>query len=97
MNEKFKNIPIDKDTKIILELETKFGSLDCVLQTWLYDGFEGTSLIFLKADLENTTSENIKNEIKQSGLLTDSDSSITYSGNPRHDYCFFNFNFSSKD
>lgn len=32
MNEKFKNIPTDEDTKIISEFETKFATLDCVLQ-----------------------------------------------------------------
>lgn len=93
MNEKFKNIPTDEDTKIISEFETKFDTLDCVLQTWLYDGIQGTSLIFFKPDLENTTPEIIKNEIKASGLLKDLESTITFSQNPKHDYAFFNFNF----
>ena len=93
MIEKFENIPTDKDTKIISEIKTKFGTLDCVLQTWYYDGIQGTSLIFLKTDLENTTNENIKNEIKESGLLKNLESTITFSQNPKHEYVFFNFNF----
>jgi len=93
MNEKFKNIPTDEDTTIISEFETKFGTLDCVLQTWSYDGVQGTSLIFFKPDLENTNIENIKNEIMESGLLTDPTNTITSSQNPKHDFAFFNFNF----
>ena len=70
----------------------KFGLLDCVYQTWIYDGIKGNSLIFFKNDLQNILKENLKSEIRQSNLLKDKTSKITYSDN-NNGYVFFNFNF----
>lgn len=93
MIDKFKNIPNDPDTNILTSFETKFNDLDCVFQTWLYDGIKGNSIILYKYDIENYTKEIIEEQIRQSDLMKDNNESITYSSSQDHDYCFFNFNF----
>ena len=45
--DKFKNVPIDADTKILFSTEAKFGYLDVLYQKWSWEGLDGESLIFV--------------------------------------------------
>ena len=92
MKEKFLNIPTDLDTTIVFSSEMLFHDLDCVYQTWIYDGIKGSSLIFYQEDLQGVAPETIEGYIRASDLLVDRASSITCSKNSGS-YAFFNFNF----
>lgn len=96
MNDKFKNIPMDDDTKILLTSNLKFGELDCVFQAWVYDHIQGNSLIFLSDDLKLGTDEELKRWILATSEIVQDKSirKMTISRNPEeHPYVFVNFNF----
>ena len=94
MLEKFKNIPLDEDTTILFNEQMKFGDLDCVYQIWRFDGIlGGSSLIFAIEDVKGITDETIEIDLRESTLLTNKESSITFSFRNKTEYLFVNFNF----
>ena len=93
MLEKFKNIPLDEDTTILFNEQMKFGGLDCVYQIWRFDGIQGSSLIFTLEDVKGITDETIEIDLRESTLLTNKESSITFSFRNKTEYLFVNFNF----
>jgi len=57
MNEKFKNIPVDDDTKIIFESTMKFEENDILYQKWFWDGVYYPKLfiqLFIKSNSLHT-------------------------------------------
>ena len=97
MQEKFKNIPVDKDTKVLLNTESHFGPYDCVLQKWLWDGIYGNSLIFMKEDVKDYAREELRKDVLSSGLMADTEGSVTFSESSNHPYLFVNFNFGENE
>ena len=86
--EKFKDISVDPDTKIIEEKFVKIGKYDAKFEHWLWDGIYASSLIFVKSDVEHTTKEEIMDLIRKH---TKEEGDITFSGKGK--YWFFNYNF----
>ncbi len=85
---KFKNLGTDEDTTILQRQYDSFNGIDAAMELWLWDGFEGQSIIFCTKDVENLTDEELTNMIK-THYKTDS---VTLSRvNP--EYVFLNFNF----
>lgn len=94
MTDKFKDIPVEADTKIIYSLLTNFGEIEVVYQKWYWEGIFAESLIFFNEDITHLNEEQIKEEVANSPLFKE-DSSITYTKGEI--YTFVNFNFNDEE
>jgi hypothetical protein len=93
MKNKFTEVEVESDTKILLSQETKIAKYDALFQYWSWDGYRGMSLIFCAADLVEINLDELKNLVAESDFCIDSeDMTIKESGA----YVFVNFNFESE-
>ncbi len=90
MSDKFKNIPVEKDTKIIISSPMKLGESDIVYQKWSWEGITAESIIFISSDVENVGDAELKYDIYNSPIVH-KDSEVTISRGD--EYTFVNFNF----
>ncbi len=91
MKEKFQNIPVEKDTQILLSFETKLGDLDAVYQKWYWSGIHAESLILYNEDVPNLTEKEAFKKVAQDTALLKDNSQLTYKKGDT--YTFINFNF----
>jgi len=47
MSDKFRNVPVEKDTRIIFSQEVKFGTCDVLYQKWSWEGVTAESIILI--------------------------------------------------
>ena len=73
MSSKFENVTVDEGTKILVQLDTKFGDIDVRYEKWIWDGITGENLIFLSEDIAQLTENEIIDQIRKSTLSTKSD------------------------
>ena len=92
MNEKFNDIPMDKDTKILFSSPMKWGDLDIVYQKWNWEGIAAESIIFLNEDVKEMSDESLETDVRD-GPLVREDSQMTIKRGD--DFTFVNFNFVS--
>ena len=92
MNEKFNDIPMDEDTKILFSSPMKWGNLDIVYQKWNWEGIMAESIIFLNEDVEDMDDEALESTVRV-GPLVGKDSQITI--RRLENFTFVNFNFVS--
>jgi hypothetical protein len=91
ISSKWDDIPVEEDTRIIHRIEAALNDLDCVYETWFWDGVQAQSLIFIEEEL-TISLENMEKEIRENTTLLDyKDSDITTK--VTNGYVFFNFNF----
>ena len=83
MHEKFKEIPVEADTKILSRKETKLGPYDAVLEEWFWDGIKAKSYIFANEDIEGVSEEELKKLVNSEPT--------TYK--KKEKYTFVNFDF----
>jgi hypothetical protein len=97
MSDKFKGIPVENDTKIISQQETKPGEYAVLHQVWFWDGITAESIIFANEDVIDLSYKEIEMKVKTSPLLKP-DSSITMKKNRsnKSGFTFVNFNFESE-
>lgn len=93
MNEKFNDIPVDKNTIILFNEEMLFGEIACLFQVWYSGSIQGSSLILQADEVEGLSNDDLKRIITESKLLNDVDSSVTFSRIEGDKYVFVNFNF----
>ena len=91
---KFKNVPVEKDTKIIFQKEATLGEYEVLYQKWYWDGITAESIIFVNDDISGLDDNEIEVEVRASPLLN-KDSSITLSRS-ESGYTFVNFNFETE-
>ncbi len=91
MTGKFDNVPVDDDTRIILQLETRLGPYDVLYQKWVWDGITAESLIFSNEDIAGIDEEDLIREVRASPW-TKGDTDITVKQS-ESGYTFVNFNF----
>jgi len=94
MNEKFKNIPVDDDTKIIFESTMKFEENDILYQKWFWDGIYGESIIFIADDVKHLNDDKLKKYVAMSDMVENKDK-VTV-GQRRDEYVFASFNFKTE-
>ena len=92
MSDKFKNVPLDDDTRVLLEEITKLGEYEIMHQMWNWDGIKGESIIFADADIKDLSEEEIKEKVRSSPMVTEKESNMTFS-QKGSGYTFVNFNF----
>ena len=72
MSDKFKNVPLDDDTRVLFEEITKLGGYEIMHQMWSWDGIKGESIIFTDADIKDLSEEEIKEKVRSSPMLAGS-------------------------
>lgn len=97
MESKFKNVRVEPDTKILFQVDAKFGEYPVRYQKWYWDGIIAESLIFDENDIAAFTDQGLESEVRSSPLIK-SDSKVTVS-RAESGFVFVNFNFepSSED
>lgn len=94
--DKFKNLPsADEDTKILFQNLRKLGSFDILLDTWCWEGFTASSIIFYTKDIVHLSKDTIIDLVKKSDFI-ESKSEITFR-ETEEGYTFVNFNFHHED
>jgi len=59
ISEKFKNIPVDDDTRIISREQIKVGKYDTIHEKWFWDGVYAESYVFFNEDIKGLSEEDI--------------------------------------
>ncbi len=91
MPDKFSDIFIESDTKIIFKKVIAINGYDVLYETWSGDGYWGESLIFTDDDVGVMTDKDIRKVARTSGLVENRSKIIvnrSYTG-----FVFCNFNF----
>lgn len=91
MKEKFKDLPVEKDTQIISSIEANIEDYEVVYQKWCWDGINAESIIFYNEDVAELSEEQIKHEVALCTALVKIDTQMTYKKGDK--YTFVNFNF----
>jgi len=91
MTDKFNNVPVEDDTRILFRNEAKFGDYDVLYEMWTWDGISAESIIFASDDISDLTDEKLEQEVRKS-LPEKKESAVTIK---RLDagFTFENFNF----
>ena len=92
MNNKFENIPVEEDTKILMSSPMRWGELDIVYQKWSWEGITAESIIFLNDDVKEMEDKALEDDMRD-GSLVWKDSGITIARGEK--FTFINFNFVS--
>lgn len=87
-NDKFSNLKADADTQILLRHQTSLKGYDVMIESWVWDGIAGQSVIFYNRDVENFSDDELINLIKEHYKTV----TVTIS-RASTDYVFLNFNF----
>lgn len=91
MTSKFDNVPVEEDTRILLQQPGQLGQYDVLYQKWHWDGVTAESFIFANEDVAGIEEEQIIKEVRSSPLVREGSKttvSISDSG-----FTFVNFNF----
>lgn len=91
MNNKFKQVPLDEDTKIVFRQEAKVGQYNGLHEVWLWDSIIAESLIFVHEDIKSLNEDELKMMITSSGIFDIGSSVLVKSS--ESGYTFVNFNF----
>lgn len=93
MNEKFANVTMESDTRLLIQADTQVNGIDALYQKWIWEGITAESLIFANADVADLDELALKAIVSNSsyanGASTDK---MTYSQS-QTGYTFVNFNF----
>ena len=92
MKNKFAQVRVEADTKILLSQEIVIAEYDALFQYWSWDGYRGMSLIFCAVDVVGINLDELKNLVAESDFCTDRESMTIKES---HGYIFVNFNFES--
>jgi hypothetical protein len=89
---KFDKIPPPGDeTRIIIRRSGKIGGMEVLFETWAWEGFTASSIIFETDDIKNLGEADIISLVKEAGYV-EPGSEFTYRQVP-NGYTFVNFNF----
>ena len=92
MSNKFENIPVEEDTRILMSSPMRWGDLDIVYQKWNWEGITAESIIFLSDDVKEMDDEALEADVRD-GPLVKSTSQVTIKRLDK--YTFVNFNFTT--
>jgi hypothetical protein len=91
MNQKFKNIPIELDTRVIYQNETNLGRYPVRYEIWSWVSYRAESFIFSNGDVSSLSDSEIEKVVIDSGLVHE-ESGITLNRS-KSGYVFVCFNF----
>ena len=89
---KFDKIPPPGDeTHIIIRRSDRIGELEVLFETWAWEGFTASSIIFETDDIKDLSEAEIISLVKEAGYV-EPGSEFTFRQD-LHGYTFVNFNF----
>ena len=91
MNEKFRNVPIEEDTKVLFRAEATLGAYEALHEKWLFEAVKAESLILADQDVQGVSNEDLERELRASQFIRPG-SQVTISRG-KSGYTFLNFNF----
>ena len=91
MSQKFDDVPVDNDTRILFRYPAKLGKYDILYEMWSWEGIKAESIIFGTDDVSDLTDEEVEKEVRQSPLVK-KESAVTIKRLVAG-YTFVNFNF----
>jgi hypothetical protein len=91
MSDKFKEVHIDKDTKIMFRKATKLGKYDVLYESWIWDSVMAESFIFANEDIEGLNDDGLVMLVKSSNIFKIGSSLLVKRS--ECGYTFVNFNF----
>lgn len=93
MNEKFANVPVEEDTRVLSRTPIVFGVYEAIHEKWKWvlEGVSAESIILLDTDISEVSDEELTQKLRDSGLMKP-DSQITIA-RERQGFTFLNFNF----
>lgn len=91
MVNKFEKVPLDEDTVILIQKETKLGKRVVLYQKWFWDGITAESIIFDNDDIGDLREDEVIDEVRAWPTLR-KDSQITIKRSEAG-FTFVNFNF----
>ncbi len=86
--DKFKDVPVEKETKVISRKIIKLDTLEAQHEKWRWDGITAQSIVFAEADIKDQTEEQLIILIKANIELAEN-ADITISRD-RNGFAFFN-------
>jgi len=69
MIDKFKNVPLDDETKILSEHIVEIGKYEALLQVWNWDGIIAQSIILTDVDANEMSDSEIEEQIKSLSFI----------------------------
>jgi len=91
--DRFADVPLDADTCVLAQKPIRVGEYDALVQAWNWDGISAVSLIFVSADVDGLSDEELTS-LARSSALPQVGTALTLSRG-RQGYTFVNFNFST--
>ena len=91
MNDKFRDVPVEEDTKVLSRAETKLGAYDALHEKWIYESVKAESLILVGAEVESLSNEELERVLRDSEFVR-AGSQVTISRG-KAGFTFLNFNF----
>lgn len=96
MNEKFANVPMESDTRLLIQADTQVNGIDALYQKWIWEGISAESLIFANADVANMNEIQLKKLVAESAFVTDKDIELMTNNKSESGFTFVNFNFEAE-
>jgi len=72
MENKFKNVPVEEDTRILSQKVVQLNGIDALYQSWAWDGIRASSLIFSEEDVSTMENDAILDMVKASSFPSES-------------------------
>ncbi|EIC19638.1 hypothetical protein [Thiorhodovibrio frisius] len=94
MMNRFETVPVDDETKILLQQEAQLGDYAVLYQKWWWDGIMAESIIFANEDLGDLSEKQIKDMVRASPLVEEG-SQLTYKRGDSG-FTFVSFNFDTE-
>jgi hypothetical protein len=91
MNQKFSNIPIEPDTRILFQNVTSLGGYPVRYEIWSWDGYRAESFIFSNDDVSALSDKELERMVIESRLIHEH-SAITLNRS-ESGFVFVSFNF----
>jgi hypothetical protein len=88
---KFSTVPIESDTRLLAQIETKLGPYEVLYQKWCWNGITAESIIFADDDISALKDAEVEAVVKASPLIN-CGSKLTLA-RPMSGFTFVNFNF----
>lgn len=97
MNEKFANVTMESDTRLLMQADAQINGIDALYQKWIWEGITAESLIFANADVVGMSEIKLKTLVMDSAFTEcDNPERMTYSQSDSG-FTFINFNFEADD
>jgi hypothetical protein len=93
MNDKFKNVPTDPETRVLKRSLAVVGGYDVLHERWSWDGIKAESFVFLSSEVADM-SDQVLERIVRDTVGVDEGSQITLKRSDSG-FTFVNFNFGS--